>query len=106
MRQDAEQRWSTDAIAKRLGIAPTVAETVLVELCSSGLLSVNVGADLTYQFSPASPALNTSVEEFVTAFREHRIRVYELVVLGGPLSACDFANAFRLRRGGEDGDDG
>jgi DNA-binding IclR family transcriptional regulator len=87
LRQHADQWWSAEAIATRLGVPPHAADATLVDLCSNGLLSVNVGTNLSYRFSPASHALEQTVEEFVAAFQEHRARVYELVITGSRAGA-------------------
>jgi hypothetical protein len=98
IRRHADQRWTVRAVADHLGIPRPAAEVTLIDLCSTGLLSVNVGTSLSYQFNPVTPALATGVEDFVSAFRRHRARVCDLVMACGPHTAGHCSNACRPRR--------
>jgi hypothetical protein len=80
LRGDADQWWSADAVAKRLGIPRVTADAILVDLCSHGLLSVSVAGHLSYRFSPASPTLSNLVEKFVVALRSNRAQVAAVIL--------------------------
>ena len=97
MREHRGRWWNADSLASALGVAAPLSEKILEELCSANMLAVQVSSSISYQFSPATPALEALVTEFVEVLRQSRVRVYGLIASPSAHSVRDFADAFRFR---------
>lgn len=97
MREHRSRWWNADSLGTALGISGPVAERILEGLCSGSLLAVQVSSAVSYQFSPATPALEVLTTEFVDVLRQSRVNVYGLIVSPAARSARDFADAFKFR---------
>ena len=97
MREYRSRWFNAESLGGALGISAAIAEKVLEDLCSGSLLAVQVSSAVTYQFSPATPDLETLVSEFIDVLRRARVRVYGLIASPAARSVRDFADAFRFR---------
>lgn len=79
MREYRSRWFNAESLGGALGISAAIAEKVLEDLCSGSLLAVQVSSAVTYQFSPATPDLETLVSEFIDVLRRARVRVYGLI---------------------------
>jgi hypothetical protein len=98
MREHRLRWWNAGSLSASLGIPAPAAEKLLEELCSSSLLAVQVASAVSYQFSPATPALDALATEFVDLLRGSRAHVHGLLASPSARSARDFADAFKFRK--------
>ena len=97
MREHRGRWWNAETLASSLGVPMSLGEKILEELCSANMLAVQVSSTISYQFSPATPALEALVTEFVEVLRQSRVRVYGLIASPSARSVRDFADAFKFR---------
>jgi hypothetical protein len=70
----------------------------LEDLRSSGFLRATPMPGLVYQYEPKSEDLKKGVDALAAAYKEHKIKVIELVVSKSSDELRNFSNAFKLRR--------
>ncbi|MBI1852498.1 MAG: hypothetical protein HYR85_19320 [Planctomycetes bacterium] len=89
--------WTGRQMAQALGCPITKASDLLAAVHFRGFTAVANGS---YRYSVADEARRRAIDAFVAAYRRRPAAVVrEIASLGGPRS---FADAFRLRKKGED----
>jgi len=94
LRHEAGVGWDASAVAKRLYIAPQIAEEILLRLTSDGFL-INDGGRFEYQCR--SPDLQHMVDKLAHTYASQLIPVTHLIH-GRPSRIREFAEAFKLRK--------
>jgi hypothetical protein len=70
----------------------------LEDLRSSGFLMATPMPGLVYQYEPKSAELKKGVDALSAAYKEHKIKIIELVVNKSSGELRKFSDAFKLRR--------
>ena len=95
-------RWRTVAeIATELGISTAVARRDVETLAARGLLEVRVGDETAYKYAPKSDDLARYCDELAQFYITSRQAVLSFVATESRLSIKRFADAFKLRGGGD-----
>jgi signal transduction histidine kinase len=103
MQHQAERWWSAVALAHELRLPVPQIEAGLHALGASNLVAVQIAVDVLYRFDPGTAVLCQLVEEIVSAHYADRGNVATVISSGTADSVRLFADAFRLRKGAEDG---
>jgi hypothetical protein len=90
------QQWSVDQIACSLYIRRNVAEEILKDLSTRGLISTT-GKDV-YFCDPQNPELDELLSLVATTYSRELIRVSTLIHSKAPASVREFARAFRFTK--------
>jgi hypothetical protein len=97
LRAEPAREWTATDAAARLHHVPDWAATRLEQLVQQGLAAVRpAGSRPVYRFSPASAALERSVDAVAEAFRSRRHSMISLIY-STPPGPARLADAFRLR---------
>ena len=95
---EPERRWTPQAVADALGIAPPSAGMRLFLLASAGLVASSGEREVSYWYAP-SPALDFAGAVIRDSHRDDRAALAAVLAGGaGPAPADAFADAFRLRK--------
>jgi hypothetical protein len=103
MQRHADRWWTAKALGEQLRMPATLVETELGVLGSHNLTAVRIAQDVLYQFSPGTPALRQLMNDLAQAYYADRTIVVAMVAAPISEGARLFADAFRLRKGKEDG---
>lgn len=98
-----DQWWSAEAVAGELRTSRLSAETRLEEMASHNLLDVRTAESLLFRYHPATSALDVAVRETAQAYAERRVAVTTFIYSMPNDDLRGFADAFRIRKGGQDG---
>jgi hypothetical protein len=103
LQRNTTKSWSAQDLCAELRIPESVAGDVLERLASHNFLDVRISNEILYRFNPATPALDASAAACADFYRRERIAMINLVMAAtlGPLH--DFAEAFRIKKGGSRG---
>ena len=102
LRKQREREWTADQIAAELRNSPAATEARLRLFVKKGLLK-NGTAKNVYQYSPNSPELELTIEEFTRLYPTYQARIIDHIY-SAPQEAMEaFANAFKLKKEDEDG---
>lgn len=93
--------WTPDEAAAELRIEPMAAESRLADLRDHGLVAGDAAAGFT--FSPRTAAQGAAVADLARCYQTHRVAVITLIFSKPSDRIRSFADAFRLRRGEDDG---
>ena len=102
MQQHAARWWTAAALAGELRIPSPQVEEGLEALGRRNLISVRVAEDILSRYDPGTPALRQLVDLIVEAHYADRGAI-ALMVSTRRRSAELFADAFRWRKGSNDG---
>lgn len=100
--QNPERTWTAESAARELRISPLSAGDRLEELTREALLARVKGGEEAYRYAPGSPALDEAVRGLATAYTERRVTVINLIFSKPVDKIRTFADAFRLRKKGDD----
>lgn len=92
-----EQRFAAEELSSIVYTVPAAALMRLEELVAKGFASSDGGANPTYRYAPASPALAGQVDELAAAYGENRVAVTQLIFQKPKSDAQTMADAFRIR---------
>lgn len=98
LRENAQEKWDTATVARRLYISEQETADVLAQLWSQGFLAVNSGAPPLYQYSPTSPELGQMVDRMAEVYARHLVPVTNLIHSKPRTRIQEFADAFKLRK--------
>ena len=103
LQRNTTKSWSAQDLCTELRIPESVAGDVLERLASDNFLDVKISNEILYRFNPATPTLDASAAACADFYRRERIAMINLVMATtlGPLH--DFAEAFRIKKGGSRG---
>ena len=99
LRDNPQESWNIDGVAKRLYIAQADAAAVLAYLCNAKLLSFSQGA---YCYD-CDPTLAATIDRLAEAYRRQLIAVTNMIH-AKPRRIREFADAFKLKKGARHGD--
>jgi predicted ArsR family transcriptional regulator len=102
LRNRAERQWTASEVALELRITEASAAVRLADLASSGLLVSNEEAPAAYRYSPAHSDDVRSISELATTYSERRVSVITFVFSKPQERVRGFAEAFLLRKRGDD----
>jgi DNA-binding transcriptional ArsR family regulator len=85
------------AVSETLGLPHASARHYLEILTARGLLRVNIGAGVSYAYSPKSPDLQRYCDRLLEHYARSRTPILRLIAAGPRRSAKRFADAFKLR---------
>ena len=104
LRREQPSSFTAKTLCRLVSIAPSTADTHLAVLCGRGFLGVTIGSDLTYSYQPISPKIDQQVATLAQLCKERRAEVVALLGKSRAVSpATAFADAFRFRKGNDDG---
>jgi hypothetical protein len=100
LQRNATKSWSAQDLSAELRIPESIAADLLEWLASDNFLDVKISNEILYRFNPATAALQASAELCAHFYLRERIAMINLVMAAtlGPMH--DFAEAFRLKKGG------
>jgi hypothetical protein len=95
-----EADFRADVVAQTLRIDPSWAGDELAGLARAGLLTQS---NDTYRYAPRSDTLSTAVDGLSKYFTTHRVAVITQLFSAPSEGIGSFADAFKLRKEGDDG---
>ena len=98
LRENAQEKWDTATVARRLYISEQETADVLAHLWTQGFLAVNSGTPPLYQYSPHSPELGQMVDKMAEVYAKHLVPVTNLIHSKPRTRIQEFADAFKLRK--------
>ena len=90
--------WTAREVSESVFTVPTAATLRLEQLVQAGFLATSGGADPSYTYRPATPALREQVDALAAVYRANRVAVIQLVFQKAADPLKSFSDAFRLRR--------
>lgn len=100
--QSDERWWDADSAARELRVPLRAARTGLDRLASQNLLDIRITGDVRYQFRPGTEDLRQAAVACCEAYRANPLAVTTLVSSATRRGLKDFADAFRIRKDGDD----
>jgi len=101
--RSAPTAWDAPGIAAELRLEPAWAAGELAELCRRGLCAEVSESAARYRFQPSSADLAGAVKMLEACYADRRVTVVGLIY-GRPAEPIrQFADAFRIRKEGDDG---
>jgi hypothetical protein len=104
LRRNRPKTFTSRTVGRELYVTPASAERDLALLCGRGFLSVTIGNDLLYSYKPVTAELEASVDRLLAIYDERKADVLAALQdrqAHDPVRA--FADAFKLRKEGDDG---
>jgi hypothetical protein len=93
------EMWTRDKLVTDSKIVPAVADIVLKDLVSSGLVVAEPGPDGgSYRYDPASEETKRDVSEIAAMYNERPVTLVRAVYDRPPEPAVSFADAFSIRK--------
>lgn len=93
--------WSADEVAAELRTDPRSVHLRIDDLRDGGLVAGEAGGGIRY--APRTPAMARAVEATDRAYQTHRVAIITLIFSRPTERIRSFADAFRLRKGEDDG---
>jgi len=103
IQRNTTKSWSAADVSVELRIPESEASGVLERLASDNFLDVKISNEILYRFNPATAALETAAASCANCYLRHRIAMINLVMAATLRQMHDFAEAFRLKKGGSRG---
>jgi hypothetical protein len=100
--QHPDRSWNAETVARELRISPISAGERLEDLTYDGFVSRADGSEAGYRYGPESPELDAAVRGLATAYPTRRVTVINLIFSKPVDKIRTFADAFRLRKKGDD----
>jgi len=94
------REWSAREVADELRIDPGSAEQRLEDLVRVGLLADGSAG---VRYAPETPELARQVDELAQLYQSHRVAIISVIFSRPSERIRSFADAFRIRRGDDDG---
>jgi len=99
LRADAGQPWKTDAVARRLYIRDKVAQALLDDLCTAGMVvPCDPPPTDCYRYQPTSESLRSRIDELADLYAKRLVEVTNLIHSSIDRKAQQFADAFKWRK--------
>jgi hypothetical protein len=103
LHQHPERAWDAESVARELRISALSASDRLEDQARAGLLARVEGSPGGYRYAPGTPALDEAVAGLAKAYAERRVTVINLIFSKPIDKIRTFADAFRLRKGDDNG---
>jgi hypothetical protein len=103
LHRDPQRWWSAEGVAAELRTSRNSAEARLEEMASRNLLDARTAEAVLFRYRPLSAELDAGVRETAQAYAERRVAVTTFIYSAPGDDIRGFADAFRIRKGGEDG---
>lgn len=100
--QHPSRIWNAESVARELRISPLSAGERLEDLTYDGFLARADGSEAGYRYGPESAALDAAVRGLASAYPTRRVTVINLIFSKPVDKIRTFADAFRLRKKGDD----
>ncbi|WNG32920.1 hypothetical protein F0U61_04295 [Archangium violaceum] len=100
--QHPQRTWNAESVARELRVSALSAGERLEDLNYDGLVARVDGSAGEYRYGPETPALDEAVRGLATAYAERRVTVINLIFSKPVDKIRTFADAFRLRKKGDD----
>lgn len=97
-RENPQQEWTADSLAKRLYINESQTTEILARLWSDGFVAPSVNEAHSYRYEPSSPELGQMINRMAETYRKHLVPVANLIHSKAKPRVQEFADAFRLRK--------
>jgi hypothetical protein len=97
LRNDATEKWSAQALAKRLYISDKETAELLERLCADGFLVASSNPPL-YHYQPGSQEVGKMIDRAAAIYSKHLVPVTNLIHSKPKTRVQEFADAFRLRK--------
>ena len=106
--RDRERAWSAGEAAERLSLSPSVVWEALAQLRSRGLVEEAAGPPPRFRFPAMGQTAPAAVLELAAAYEQNRLSIIRQMNANAlerlrHSAIRAFADAFRLRRGKDDG---
>ncbi len=100
LRAAAPDYWQASTLAGRLYISDKVAQSLLVDLCQSGMCAPRDDTDqtLSYSYRPSTPELKATIDSLADLYARRLVEVTHLIHSKLDRKAQQFADAFKWRR--------
>jgi len=102
LQRDTTRSWSASGISIEIRIPEPTAEDVLEQLALDNFLDVRLSNQILYRFNPATSALEVSAALCADFYLRERIAMINLVMAATLRPMHEFAEAFRIKKGGRD----
>jgi hypothetical protein len=99
LRGKRDQEWSVGALAARLYISEDQTAELVIVLRAQGFVTAKAQEPASFQYEPASTALNNMLERLAEIYAKHLVPVTNLIHSKPKPRIQEFADAFRLRKG-------
>jgi hypothetical protein len=103
IQRNTTKSWSAADLSVELRIPESEASGVLERLASDNFLDVKISNEILYRFNPANAALESAAAQCAHCYLHHRIAMINLVMAATLRPMHDFAEAFRIKKGGSHG---
>lgn len=100
--QHPERTWTAESVARELRVSALSAGERLEDLTYDGLVVRVDGSEGEYRYGPETPSRDEAVRGLATAYSERRVTVINLIFSKPVDKIRTFADAFRLRKKGDD----
>lgn len=97
IRNTHPQKWTVDALKKRLYLSGEAVEHLLGDLTRRKLLTFDPSGPA-YFYEPASPEKDNLIERVDEIYRHQIVRISQLIHSKPPAALRDFARAFRFTK--------
>lgn len=94
LRENPSEKWTAEAIAKRLYIEPRQAAAILPKLCADGLLGCR---DEVYYFECKEAGKKSMIDRLAGLYARHIVPVTN-IIHSKPRRIQEFADAFRIKK--------
>lgn len=98
LRREPSRHWRVDEIADEVRASPEKVAVDLAILHRNQLVSVEPGEPKSYRYSPATAALQTTVDNLEIAYNTRPVTLVKALYDRPARSIQSFADAFRLRK--------
>lgn len=98
LRNEAQQEWNAQMVARWLYTNQATANEVLSDLSEAGFLTARKESNHLYRYFPQSPEQGQMVDRLAEVYKKNLIAVTELIHAKGKVKAQQFADAFILRK--------
>ena len=102
MMDGPERWWDATSASAEAGISVSAARRALEHFAAGNLLEIRITGDVRYQFRPGTPELAEAARATAEAFRRDPLAMLALLPPQRTNAIRDFAEAFRLRRDGQE----
>ncbi len=93
-----EERWTVQALARRLYITEEETAELLSYLCAQGFAAPVEGAPPEYHYQPSSAELREMLDQVAEIYSKHLLPVTNLIHSKPKARIQEFADAFKFRK--------
>jgi|ERR1051325_5112386 DNA-binding IclR family transcriptional regulator len=98
LRSRPQEKWSVEAVAKRLYISDQETSDLLGRLSAEGFIRLEDNEPDLYQYQPESAELDQVVDQVAEIYSKHLVPVTNLIHSKPRTRIQEFADAFKLRK--------